>query len=271
MPLLFVLASCDKVDLPKSVDGWMPQVAFDRVDIDDVDLQGAKAVFVLKVTNPHPVGLQLPGVNWDLDVAGSDLANGAKDTPVAVDADGTSKVRLPVQLAWRDVLAVAQGARGQDVVPFALRGDVLVDTPLGPLRAPFDHAGDLPVLHAPKVSLQALRLESLQLAKGTATLALDLGLDSDGASPLGLDALDYTVKLGGTAVADGTTSWTPKAGQSTLTLPLTISLGSLGQSVVAALSDKGDVKVGLVGDATLATPLGAVPMVIDQSTTLKVR
>lgn len=272
LSLLVLTAGCSKLPkLPKSVDGWLPEVAFQTLNVNDVDLQGAKAVFVLDVTNPHPVGLQIPSVNWDLDLAGSDFLEGLKDTPLAVDAQGTTPVRIPVQIAWSDVLAVANGAKGQDAIPFAIAGDLTIDTPLGPVKAPFQHAGELPVLHVPKVKLAGLRVTSLDVLKGQADLAVDLDVEADGAAAIGFDALDYTVALGGKDVASGSTSWTPKAGSSTLTLPIGVKLVSVGEAVVTALTKKTDLKVGLVGDAKLDTPLGVVPMGIDESTMLKVR
>ncbi len=268
--LLF--AGCAKLPkLPGSVQELLPKVSFKDMKLSNVDFDGAKATFILDVANPHPVGLEIPAVNWDLDLADTNFLEGVKDTPLSLEAGGTSPIKIPVQLKWADVLNVASGAKGKDVIPFAVTGDLSVDTPLGPVKVPFSHAGDLPVLHVPKVSLKALRVEKLDLLKNTASLAVDIAMTSEAAAPIGVDAFDYTLKLSGKQVASGKASLPAISGTSVATLPIDLKLLELGTTVVEALTKKESLLVDLAADATLGTPLGPIPLNVSESTKLSVQ
>ena len=270
VPLL--LSSCAKLPkLPKSVDELLPQVAFADLKVSNVDWEGAKATFHVDVTNPHPIGLDIPAVNWDLDLAGGDFLEGVKDTPLKVDAGATSTVKIPVQLAWGDVLNVASGAKGQDDIPFALAGELTVDTPLGSVPVPFAHEGRLPVLHVPKVSLEGVRVDEVELLKNRAALAVDLALSSEQATALSVDDFVYTLKLSGTKVASGKASVPAVEGRTVVTLPIELSLLELGSELIDAITGKKTVKVGLDGAADLTTPLGVLPVDFSEATELKLR
>ena len=270
VPLL--LSSCAKLPkLPKSVDELLPQVAFADLKVSNVDWEGAKATFHVDVTNPHPIGLDIPAVNWDLDLAGGDFLEGVKDTPLKVDAGATSTVKIPVQLAWGDVLNVASGAKSQDDIPFALAGELTVDTPLGSVPVPFAHEGRLPVLHVPKVSLEGVRVDEVELLKNRAALAVDLALSSEQATALSVDDFVYTLKLSGTKVASGKASVPAVEGRTVVTLPIELSLLELGSELIDAITGKKTVKVGLDGAADLTTPLGVLPVDFSEATELKLR
>ncbi len=272
-PLIAVLFLSGCAKLPKlgELSDYLPKVSFKKLDVKDVDFKGAKSTFVLDVDNPHPVGLQIPKVNWDLDLGGSDFLDGVKDSPIEVLASEVTPVRVPVDVKWANIFNVVKDVKGKDDVPYAFGGDLTVDTPVGPLKVPFKHEGQLPVLHVPKVSLKALRVEKLDILKNTATLALDIGLDSEQGSAIGVDGFDYDVKLSGTKVADGVAAISAIDGSTTATLPINLKLLELGTTIVNAITKKETLEVGLDADASFDTPLGVIPLKINETQKLQLK
>ncbi len=265
------LTGCAKIPSLGELSDYLPKVTFKKLDVKDVDFKGAKSTFVLNIDNPHPVGLEIPAVNWDLDLGGADFLNGVKDTPISLKAQGVAPVRVPVDVKWKNIFDVVQGAKGKDNVPYIFGGDVKVNTPVGPLKVPFKHEGDLPVLHLPKVSLKALRVSKLDILRNTATLELDIGLASDQGSAIGVDGFNYDVKLSGTKVADGVAAISGVDGSTTATLPMNLKLLELGSTIVNAITKKTSLEVGLDADASFDTPLGVVPLKISETQKLQLK
>jgi LEA14-like dessication related protein len=269
-PLIALLLSgCTKGGLPKLPDlkELLPTVRFEKLKFDKVDFTHADATFVLAVDNPHPIGLELAELNWALSLVGSDFLDGKHGKGIDIDPKGTSKVRFPVSLQWGDLLTVAGDMKGKDEVAWGLDGDIAFDTPLGKLDVPYKLDGTMPVLHLPKVSLDALRVAKLDLLKQTATLELDVGMKSDQGTPLSIAGLNYGLKLSGTEVATGET----RSDGSTVTLPIELKLLELGVVIVDAITKKTELKVGFDADATIGTPLGEIPLAISELATLALK
>jgi len=276
LPLLAVLLlpGCPKnLELP-DLSAYTPKVRFDRVDLGKADWSGVDAEFVLAVDNPNPVGVNLARWSWDLDVAGRDFLEGTDSDGAELEARGESRLAIPARLVFKDLIATAQAARGQAEVPFAVSGDLGFNTPLGVVSVPWKDDGTLPVLQKPKVRVQALRVDKLDLLGGRVDLALDLGVSHQGGGALDLNDVDWTLSLGGTSVADGTAPALASvaAGQEqTVTLPVGLKVVQLGSSVISALKNKTDLPVAFAADASVGTPLGALPLSIRESTTVKVK
>ena len=99
--------------------------------------------------------------------------------------------------------------KGKDELPWDIQGQFALDTPVGQVTLPFDEAGVMPALHAPRVKLQALRLGKLDLATQTANMELDIGLESDSEKPVQFSDFGFDIKLGGESVAAGNTTIEP--------------------------------------------------------------
>ncbi len=268
LPLL--LAGCAKGGLP-NLSSIVPTVAFHKLKFEDLSFEGTTAEFVFNVDNPNPIGLDLASLDWALALSGNPFLDGNHGSPVSVSPQDKSKVRLPVSLKWADALSVGQALKGADEIPWSMSGDFRFSTPLGPIGLPFEQAGQLPMLHAPRIRLEALRVERLDLAKQTASLALDLGIDSDQQTTLSFDAFDYDVKLKGTSVASGNALVGAVAGSKDITLPIDLNLLNLGAVIVEAITNKSQLQVGLSADAQIGTPLGPVPLSISESGPLQLR
>lgn len=267
------LGGCKKIKLP-DLSAYTPKVRFDKVDLGKADWDGVDAEFVLAVDNPNPIGVTLAKWSWDLDVAGTDFLAGTSDDGAKLEADGESKLAIPTRLNFKDLVATAKAVKGQADVPFAIGGDLGFATPLGVVTVPWKDEGTLPVIRKPKIKVQGLRVEKLDILKGRADLALDLGVTHEGSGKLNLADVAWNLDLGGKRVADGTAvnlAEVEPGQETTVSLPIGLKLLELGSSVVTALKNKSDVPVKFGADASVDTPLGALPLKVSEATTVKVK
>lgn len=273
-PLLvsaLVLSGCSAKKMP-NLKKMLPKATFSKFDIKEIDFEKAETVFVFDVENPYPVGLELAELNWKLGVAGHPLLDGAKDKGIDIDPGATSKVRIPVGVKFADVFAVAVDSKGADEVPWTLDGDFAFNTPVGPIGLPFSEAGVMPALTAPRIKLGQLRLGKLDVAAGTVGLELDLNLESDSAKPVSFEAFDYGISFAGNKVLEGAADTAKiEDGKGVLTLPINLKLVDLGAAVVETLTKKGELKVGIDADASVATPVGPVPLTVSKSKKLQIQ
>lgn len=264
-PLILVsLAGCKQLPKMPDLKEVLPEVRFADLKVEEVDFKGLDGRFVLEVDNPYPLELNLAETSWKLGLAGHPFLDGTNEEGLSIAPSETSKVRIPFGLKWKNAFDVVTDAKGKDSLPYSLDTTLGFTTPIGPVSVPLKHDGELPALHAPKVSLKALRVEKLDLLKQTASLALDLGLTSDQASALTFETFSYGVALAGTSVATGDTKIGAVDGSKDVTLPIDLKLLNLGVVIVEAITKKTRLEVRLTADASVGTPLGVIPLSIDE-------
>jgi len=266
LPLLLLplAAGCEEFNL----QDYLPSVQFQRMDVADIDFQHIEADFVFSVDNPNPVEIGLSSFSYDLDLEGQNLLEGDNEEGFALEAIGSSELRLPLDLTWEEAWDTAQATRGEDYVDFALGGHFGFMTPIGEGRVPYHEDGDFPALRTPKFRFQKVRVASLNLLTQTAGIEIDLGVDNAHRSTLFFDAVDYRVSLGGTRVASGLIDEfgsVAGATEETLTIPVDVDLLAVGTTVVSALVDKTPVQVRLEADLDVDTPFGILPLDLDET------
>ncbi len=254
---------------------YAPKVSFKKLKLRSIDWKKLGVDFVFTLDNPHPVGLALDRFSWGLDLKGKALAKGTQDKGLKLKPKSKSPLVLPVDLTFTQIYDTLTSLSGKDEVPYTLKGSMGFDTPLGPVDVPVKKKGTLPLLHKPTISLKAARVTSLDILKGKAGFEVDLGIaNPKGGSTLAFTDLDYGVKLGGKKVASGLVKKAkevPASGSRTLTLPVKLNLGALGQSLIDALTKKKSVEVGFDAKVDVGTTIGKVPLSVSRKKVLKLK
>lgn len=261
LPALALLSGCEELR------EFSPRVSFSRLDVQEIDFERIDANFVFDVANPNPVGVRLDRFSYNLELQQVELLDGAEPEGLALPAAGSAQVSVPASLIWQGIWDTIQATRGEDEVDFGLDGTFGFDTDWGPLDIPYRADGRFPALRRPKIDLGRLRVQQLDLVRGTALVTLDLNVDNDHASGMTFERLDYALSLGGRRVADGLIpdlGVVDGATTQTLTAPLTIDLVQAGGSVVDLLSRGGQVQAGLDATVDVQTPFGLIPLGIDE-------
>ncbi len=272
LPALLLFTGCAKLpSLPGAaeLENYLPRLSFDSVDMKKVSWDGATADFVFNVTNPNPIEVKVASFTYDLNIAGSPLLSGNNDDGLALKNKSDTELRLPVAVLFADLISTASASKGLDAVPFTLAGEFAFDTPLGmPVTVPYEESGDLPVLRVPAVRLADARVAELKILQNSAKLEVDLGVTHDQASPLEFAKFDYALGLNGSEVASGLLDQlaTVQPGkESVVTLPIDLNLLSLGTTVVTAITKKEKVTLDLGANLDVVTPLGKLPLSIDEN------
>lgn len=258
LPLLLVLTGCE------ALSDFVPRVSFDRLDVQTLSFEGTDIDFVFAVENPNPVGIGLESFSYDLNLEGSDFFDGDNPEGFQLAANDSSELSLPVSLIFAELFDTLQVTRGKDVLGFDLSGDMGFDTPAGVIDIPYSEDGDLPALRTPKFRFAGLRVPKVDLT--SATIEVDLGVDNAQASTLFFDRFDYDLALAGRSVADGrVTSFAADGNtESLVTLPITVSLLSLGDVVLDAVAGN-PIDLDLSATMDVDTPFGIIPLSIDET------
>lgn len=268
LPILVGLSACSELE------AFIPDVNFQRMEVDAIDFDGIDAQFVFSVDNPNPIRVGLSSFSYDFGLEGIDLFDGNNDDGFQLEAIGSSELALPMSLNWLDTYDTVQATRGEDQVGFGLAGHLGFDTPLGEARIPYDEAGEFPALRTPRFQFQRVRVERLNILSQEAELAIDLGIDNPHGSSIFFDAFQYDLDLGGDAVAAGQITQlggVEGATNGTLTLPVAIDLVGVGAEVIQALTQRDPLNIGLAATMDVDTPFGVVPLSINETGNVSVQ
>ena len=262
LPLLLVafgLSACEEAD------PYLPKVSFKRLDVQSVDWEHASADFVFSVSNPNPITIKLARFDYALALGGVDWLSGDDPDGLVLESSTGSEIALPVDIIFQSLYEMVQATRGDDDIPFGLKGSFGFDTPAGLVDLPYNADGLFPALRTPKFSFEQVRVDELDFA--SATLGVDLGVDNEHASNLLFQDFDYALTLEGSPVSSGLVDLLADvAGDSneTVTLPVTVDFLDAGFALYDVLSgDK--VNVGLSAGTNVDTPFGVVPLSIDET------
>jgi len=251
LPFLLLFATgCEELD------AFLPTIAFQTLDVNEIDFTEAKVDFVFGVDNPNPVDVGLSSFSYKLGLEGVELLQGDNADGFQLAASDASELRLPVDLNWQQTWETVQATRGEDNVAFGLKGRFGFDTPLGEARIPYDEGGQFPALRTPKFRFKNLRATGVNILQGTANLELDLGVDNDQGSSLFFDSFDYGVTLDGQPLATGliNTFEVASASEGDLSLPIQLNLFTVGATIVNAVTSGGALDVGLGANMDVQTP-----------------
>lgn len=121
-----------------------PDVDFSGVRVGAVGLEGGALDVVLNVYNPNGYALELKQLTYTLLVNDSvQVGEGETNTRVRVGSRDSARVVLPVDVQWAGLEAAGrQAVEGTGVVPYRVRGDVTVGTPIGTFTRPYDERGE---------------------------------------------------------------------------------------------------------------------------------
>lgn len=249
---------------------FVPKVSYDRLDVNELSWQDISTDVVFAVRNPNPIKVGVAEFAYRFDLEGNNLLQGDNADGFRLEPDGVTELAIPVDLVFSDIWNTVEATKGEDVVDFRVAGRFGFDTPIGPVQIPYEEFGDFPALRTPKLSIQ--RVQVAEIALSGATLELELGVDNEHGSSLFFDDLAYGIEIAGFDVASGLvqTFEAEAAGQSVLSIPLTISFAQVGNAVAQAIATGGPVPVGFAGDVDVDTPFGILPLQIDVSESVSI-
>jgi LEA14-like dessication related protein len=246
-------------------EGALPGLDVRSVSVREVDWEGVSLAVALEVENPLPLDVRVLGIRYAVTVEGAAVLQGERVEDLVIAGRETSAITLPLRLEHAAIWEVARSLPTQDVLDYAVSGEVQLDTPIGPRSLPVSYAGSLPLVRAPEVSVDHLEVVNLDLATLSADIELRLRVANRLDRVLRLTDLRYALSLGRHPVLSGRRADLGAAtpGGVVLGLPVRVELAAVPRFIWDALSGQGPLEVGLRGELQVVTPLGSLPLSLD--------
>ena len=266
---LILLASCKSLgQLGDALSPYTPKLKFNQLALKGLDFTKIEVEFIFDLHNPNPLAVKLDTFSYDLGLEGVQVVKGTNNEGIQLKSYGDTQLAIPVSLTFANLFELVKNVQGKDDLGFSIGGELGFKTPVGMARVPFKEEGRFPVVHAPSISLEGLRMGKVDLLKQTASLQLDLGVGNPGSGKaVSFAGFEYGLAMGGAKVASGTKNDIPEVAggkKQVISLPIDIDLKSAAKTLVGAITGKKAIDVKLDGKVQVGTPFGKIPLTFDQ-------
>ncbi|MBN1893115.1 LEA type 2 family protein [bacterium] len=266
--VLLLLSGCAEVQQLLNVQ--KPALAVDRVRLTSLSLDAVGLVLDVAIQNPNAMAVNLAGFDYDFKLNALSFVKGNQNKPLEIPAKGSGKIEIPVTLGFREIYNTYQSLKDTDSTDYSIAAGLSFNLPvLGPVRVPVSAGGQLPLIKIPKVSVTSLRLNRMGLTG--ADLELNLSVENPNAFSFVMNALKYDFSVNGLTWMKGSRTQAVsmnKKGKAQVTIPVSLNLLQMGETVIQLLRGGSDLNYQLDGNLDLkaALPLlGSVSLPLDLS------
>jgi LEA14-like dessication related protein len=262
LPLILVLAlsisSCSVFQGFVNERVKEPQVDFVGAKIAGLSFSGVDLLFDLKIKNPNKIGVKLAGLDYDLLLDGSSFLTGNQTRSIEIPSFGEEVIQLPVNLSFFDIYKTFQNLRDQGLSNYQIKCGFSFDLPvLGAVRIPVSKSGEFPLIKIPKISLESLKIEKINLTN--AGMKLRLKLSNPNAFAMMFKGGNYQLRLNEQNIFSGMMAdkdiQIKENGDGIIEMPFSIDFLNIGKSAYQMLSGNKSLNYGLNGNFNLGTSL----------------
>jgi hypothetical protein len=122
-----------------------PRLHLDRVVVRGVGLTGGNLDLVMNVANPNPFDLRGTRLEAGFDVEGSHVGTVTFDGDYLVPKGNSTLVTLPLSFQWKGVGRAFRAALEHGDIPYTMKGQATLGTPVGRQVVPFTLSGRAPL------------------------------------------------------------------------------------------------------------------------------
>ncbi len=226
--ILIGISACQKAGEIIKENLQTPKVSLEDLAVTGVSSSKLDLAAKLGVDNPNPIGLNLAGLDYALELSGKPVFSGESSEGMSIAASGKSTVKVPISLTYDNLKKVYDLASGKDEIPYRLSGQVKLNTPIGPMPIPYNVSGKLPVVRAPKIAEVGLKVRNLSITE--AKFDVSIKLDNPNSFPLDISKLSYQLKMDGKDFSEGEmeSASIPAKSEGELTIPVSMDLMAVG-------------------------------------------
>jgi LEA14-like dessication related protein len=136
-----LLAGC--AGLPVGLEN--PDVHLERAVVRGVGLTGGTMDLIVGVYNPNHFDLAGTRLQVGFDVEQSHVGDVTYDSKFQMQQGDTTALTLPLQFTWSGLADAARTALRSGELPYTLKGQLSVETPVGEQTIPFTREGRAPL------------------------------------------------------------------------------------------------------------------------------
>jgi len=211
----------------------LPQVQVTKVDPELKNLTSAVLHFKLAIKNPNPVGVQLEGVRYTLNVEGREVGRGSTRKGLNLKPSGVSQTAIDLDVPLIQVASSFLDLINKGAADYQGQLALAFQTPVGPLEVPISHKGRMPLPKKPPISISNVRVGRIDL--NGAALIFDTKVDNPNPFAMPIDNLRMAVKINNRSIAgvSAPSGLTMQPGQPVV-VPLTVNISpaSIGLSAI---------------------------------------
>lgn len=122
-----------------------PRIHLDRVTVRGAGLTGGNLDLVVNVANPNRFDLRGTRLEAGFDVEGSHVGTVTFDDDYLVPKGDSTIVTLPLRFQWKGVGTAFRSALEYGDIPYTMKGQATLDTPVGKQVVPFTLRGRAPL------------------------------------------------------------------------------------------------------------------------------
>jgi LEA14-like dessication related protein len=116
-----------------------PKVDLSQVRISNLSGSYADLEIMLEVFNPNKIDFDVKNLNYALDINSKTFTSGTMKEKVLVKGLEKTQVRLPIRVAYKDIVSSMLMLLKKDGLPYKVKGSAEI----GPFMVPFDDVGNL--------------------------------------------------------------------------------------------------------------------------------
>lgn len=255
--VLFLTQCAEFFDLLNQVSVQEPRVKIADVKMTGLSFNKVDLLFNIHINNPNSVGINLSGFDYNLLIEGNSFISGKQDEGLAIKANGSEIVHLPLSLIFMDIYNTFSKIKSLDSMKYDLQTGLSFNMPvLGEIRIPISKSGSVPSLKSPSISLKKLQMDKIKLTG--ADLTLKIKLDNPNAITFLLNSMDYQLNVAGTEWIKGNSKKVINVNakeESIIDIPISLNFLNMGQSVYQLLKGDQTLNYNLSGNANLGSNL----------------
>ena len=122
-----------------------PDVKLERVLVRNVGVRGGELELQLGLENPNPFDLRGTEIALGFDVEGSHVGDVRYADDFNLAEGGRTKLSLPLRFEWAGIGTALQAALSTGEIPYAMKGQLTIETPWGAQSVPFTREGRVPL------------------------------------------------------------------------------------------------------------------------------
>lgn len=122
-----------------------PDVHLQRAVVRGVGVTGGTMDLVVGIYNPNAFVLQGTKLQLGLDVEQSHVGDVEYDSGFQTQQGDTTVLTLPLQFTWSGLAGAVRTALGSGELPYTMKGQLSVATPIGPRAVAFTRQGRAPL------------------------------------------------------------------------------------------------------------------------------
>ena len=154
LPVVTALAVAATVACASHTNGpppppfYRPGISFGDARLAGVGLTGGALDIALTIYNPNDYEIAQPRVAYRLLFDRTQVAHGTYDANVVVNSRDSATIRVPVPFSYGSAARAGQLFVNTGAMTYRVIGELLVETPYGRYRVPYDRGGWVHTLSA---------------------------------------------------------------------------------------------------------------------------